>query len=192
MRDYITGAVQRTNRQFNRDVANLFRQKGFDRVLENVKHFGTLRLERRPGEDIGDIDVLVVDERSGTLLAVEVKDFEFARTPFELANELAKLLEGKKSAAGHHEERLAFMQSNLASVVSELGLQAPYTEWQVVGQIVTSSDLMAAHFPAAIASKKRLNILSFASLAEMEANQLTARNRSQGPKRGRGRRRRRH
>jgi hypothetical protein len=183
MRKYMTSARQVANRQFNRDVAALYRDKGFERVHENVKRFGKLRLERVAGEDIGDIDVLVISQSAKVLLAIEVKDFEFARTPFELSNEVEKLLSGPDSAAHHHEERLSFLKANLEDIAAELNLLAPVTEWQVQGEIVTSADLMAAHFPAVEALRKRLNIVSYAAIAAVDPQRLITKRGSTRPSR---------
>jgi hypothetical protein len=65
------------------------------------------------GEDIGDIDVLVIDHEAKLVLAIEVKDFEFARTPVELKHELDKLFIGDKSTLFHHKERLRLLETNL-------------------------------------------------------------------------------
>ena len=112
------------------------------------------------------------------LLAVEVKDFEFARTPFELSNEIEKLLQGPDSAVHHHEERLTFLRSNLERVVAELNLPGAAREWEVHGQIVTSSDLVAAHFPVVEAPGKRPPIMSFEALVAGDPRYLTGRRRA--------------
>lgn len=163
MRDFVTSLRQDCNEQFQHEVAALYSQTTFD-VRENVKRIGKLRLIRENGEDIGDIDVLVIEHNEKVLVTVEVKDFEFARTPAELSNEMKKLLYGPKSAAYHHEERLAFLRSKRDLVHAELKLSGSSREWQIHGAIVTSHDLLAAHFPVAQAQAKRLNIVCFDDL----------------------------
>lgn len=190
MREYVTATRRTANDEFNHEVASFYRTIGFDDVRENVKRLGKLKLARPNGDLIGDIDVLVIDRATMVLLAVEVKDFEFARTPFELSNEIAKLLVGPNSAAHHHEERLAFLKTNLQHVVAELSLPGEAKDWQVSGQIVTSNDLMAAHFPMVEALGKHLRIVSFQDLVARPASELTGRRKGQRT-RGRSRRGRR-
>jgi hypothetical protein len=122
-----------------------------------------------------------------------VKDFEFARTPVELGNELEKLLGGGDSAVAHHQERLAFLRTNLARITVELRLEGSYQDWQVHGLVVTSADLMAAHFPLVGESNKRLKIISYEALSAIDPRLLTTRtgvNRSTRTDRRRKRRKR--
>jgi hypothetical protein len=191
MREYVTAARQAANADFNHEVASFYRSIGFEDVRENVMRIGKLRLARPNGDAIGDIDVLVTDPARKVLLAVEVKDFEFARTPFELSNEIEKLLDGPHSAAHHHEERLRFLRTNLQRVAAELNLPGEASEWQVLGLIVTSNDLMAAHFPKVEALGKNLSIVSFEDLVARPADQLTARRRPQTRRASRRRNRKR-
>lgn len=189
MKRYITTTRQQGNDDFKREVADFCRSLGYSDVRENVTRFGRLRLTRRNGEDIGDIDVLVIDRSNKVMLAIEVKDFEFARTPFELSNEIAKLLEGRHSAAHHHHERLTFLRGHLGEILTELGDPGPPEGWQVRGQIVTSADLFAAQFPKAQRLGHHLSITSFDALQARSAATLTGRRPEQGARR-KGKRRR--
>lgn len=168
MKRYVTTLRQEANLAFQREVAALYRTVVPD-VRENVKRIGKLRLARSNNEDIGDIDVFVLDERNKVMVAVEVKDFEFARTPVELAGEMTKLLVGDKSAAHHHAERLAFLKRHRAEVHAALGLSGAEREWQIHGQVVTSHDLLAAQFPIARTLAKQLNILHIGELVDLAA-----------------------
>lgn len=192
MKHYIAAARREANDDFNRQVADIYRQAGCDDVRENVKRLGTVRLRRQNGEDIGDIDVLAIDCSHRVLLAVEVKDFEFARTPFELSNEVDKLLGDEDSAVSHHEERLAFIKANLPDVLTQLGIDDRPRDWQVQGLVVTSTDLMAAHFPQAARRKSRIKIVSFEALTKTEPRTLISRTRVNPSTRTDRRRRRRH
>lgn len=192
MKHYVAAVRREANDDFNHQVANLYRQAGCDEVRENVKRFGSIRLQRANGEDIGDIDVLVVDRTNKVLVLVEVKDFEFARTPFELSNELEKLLGEDDSATSHHQERVTFVKANLARVLVELGIGDRAADWQVHGLVVTSADLMGAHFRQATRRKPGLKIVSFEDLSATDPRSLTARTRvNPSTRRDRRRRRRR-
>lgn len=175
MKRYITATRQLANRDFNRQVADLFRSEADLDVRENVKKVGRLRFARDNGQLIGDIDVLVIDRSHKVLLAVEAKDFEFARTPLELSNEVAKLLDGEGSALHHHLERLDFLRRQLSGVVRELGLPGRHGEWQVQGLIVTSHDLLAARFHQASREKGGGKVIPYADLAQSEPLALVRR-----------------
>jgi len=175
MKGYIASTRREGTSGFNREVAQFFREIGYDDVRENVVRFGPLRLRRPNGEEIGDIDVLVIDRSNKVLLLVEVKDFEFARTPVELSNEIEKLLDGPRSAAHHHEERMDFMKANLDGVLDDLGEPGPSDAWKVRGAIVTSADLFAAQFPMARGLGHGTRIVSFDTLQAQPVAELTGR-----------------
>ena len=195
MKRYISSVRKEGSDEFNRRVADFFRGLGYDDVRENVVKFGGFRLRRPNGEDLGDVDVLVLDKSEMVLLAVEVKDFEFARTPIELSNEIEKLLEGSRSAAHHHAERLDALKANLARVLDGLEVSGPVDRWQVRGLIVTSADLFAGQFPKARALDHSVKVVSYDALRGTTKGDLTrpshhgSRKGRRRKKKGRGRRR---
>jgi hypothetical protein len=175
MKEYVTSLRQEANERFQHQVASLYREVVPD-VREKVKRIGRLKLARASGDEIGDIDVLVIDDKQKVLVAVEVKDFELARTPAELSNEMKKLFDGPKSASHHHQERLEFLKSNRERVHSELKLAGSAKEWQIRGEIVTSHDLLAAQFPLVRSHARPLNIVHFDELvARAQSGRLVRR-----------------
>lgn len=128
---------------FNDEVAAFFAELAGHLVNSRVKKVGGLRIARSNGEDIGDIDVLVVDLERHQILAIETKDFEKARTPSELAREVEKLVAGPKSACHLHSERVRWLQDHSKDVVEWLGLTGAWPKWRVDGLIVVSSELMS-------------------------------------------------
>jgi hypothetical protein len=173
MKWFISEVRGRANDDFNRQVAQRYRDAGFKDVRENVEKIGAIRLRRANGEDIGDVDVLIVDPKQFVILAVEVKDFDFARTPIELRREIDKLLGDEGSAISHHIERLNFLRANSGLVVNELGYKSDQ-KWQIVGEVVTSVDLLGAKLPHANAHKG-IAILSFRALIERAPSALIKR-----------------
>jgi hypothetical protein len=170
MKRFISASRKDISLSFQHEVATLFRGIRSCNVEENVKKIGSLRLARPNGDDIGDIDVFVIDSTAEILLAIEVKDFEQARTPIELKRELDKLLEGEKSAVHHHDERLQFLQSKREQIHSELNLSGTCGDWYISGEIVTSRDLLATQLKNSRASSKTLTICSFDDLIERRNN----------------------
>ena len=118
-------------------------------VRPQVKKIGKLRIERKPGEDLGDIDVLVADRAQRRLLGVEAKDLAVARTPAELNNELAETFlshDGKQAAIDRHLERIAWLREHLAEVLDWLGLGDEDTAaWTVDGLMVLDIELMSPY-----------------------------------------------
>jgi len=96
------------------------------------------RITDSAGQDLGDIDVLVVDRQARRLLAVEAKDFELARTPAELSNEISKL----EDASRKHARRVQWLRERRALIGRHFGLPVNNT-WEVLGVIVASRHLVA-------------------------------------------------
>lgn len=154
MLKFVNSQKQAASEAFTDEVATAAEIPGIT-VLTRVRKFGHKRLQRRHGEDIGDIDVLTLNRSRRRITLIETKDFEFARTPAELSNEVDKLLRGDASAVGHHLERLAWVRKNLEEVLSSLGISPSSARWKVDGFVVVSDDLLTPRLTEA-----RLDILT--------------------------------
>lgn len=144
MRRCISNARGRLNAEFAESVARALQAQGMV-TRTSVTKIGGRRLVDHQGKDIGDVDVLALHPESRSLLAIEAKDFELARTPAELANELEKLFtgkSGKKATVELHDRRLAWLRDHLDEVIAELGLAPSGPSWKVLGAIVTSEPLV--------------------------------------------------
>jgi hypothetical protein len=106
----LLGSVrQGKNNAFEKRVASRFRERGYGNVSERVRAIGGRKLIENE-DDLGDIDVLVVDAESREILVVEAKDFETARTPIEMSREMAKL---RDDAAPKNHRRADWIRANL-------------------------------------------------------------------------------
>jgi hypothetical protein len=149
MRALIGRLRDEDGQQFNKSVAELFeRQEGLI-VRSQVKKIGRLRIERRPGEDLGDIDVLVAEPGARRLRAVEAKHLAIARTPAELSNELADTFQSSgdgEAAIDRHVERVGWLREHLAEVLDWLGLgDEDPALWAVEGLMVLDIELMSPY-----------------------------------------------
>ncbi len=129
---------------FNNAVADWFSQQDALSAKRRVKRIGA---NRRLQHHLGDIDVLVGDSKRRRVLVVECKDLSLARTPFEMAHELAELFDGvngKKSIIEKHEARAQWVKSHIDDVVRFLGGD-PQRRWTAVPIIVVDEPLVAPH-----------------------------------------------
>ena len=96
-----------TGRAFTEQVASNIARRSDLIVRKEVKSIGPLKIERSPGQTLGDVDVLVADPVRRQLWAIEVKNFAVARTPAELSNEIAQILRSRdgQSAAAERTKR---------------------------------------------------------------------------------------
>lgn len=128
-------------KEFSRKVGAYMRSLFGDRVREEVKKIGKLRVP-------GDIDVLAACPDRKRVYVIECKDFESARTPHELHSELKKFFEGqqgKKSAIEKHINRVKWVRQNLEGVLTALGWSQDI-DWIVTDFLVTDDEMMTPHF----------------------------------------------
>jgi hypothetical protein len=128
------------------------------------------RVEIGPGktleadEDLGDVDVLIVDDAARVIWCIEAKDIDFGRNPQEMAQEMRRLLpvqdkeQKKPSRAEMHGRRLDWILSHWRVVADEFGLQGQH--WSVVG-LLASDDVL----PSPYLAESPLPILPFGRLA---------------------------
>jgi hypothetical protein len=143
MRQLISDLQHEVSEEFNARVAREFREAGYE-VREKVKRFGRLRIERDHGQDLGDIDVLVLDRPSRRLIAVEVKCFAGARTPAEFGHELDALVRPtrqSRSTVEKHAERTQWLRDHLPEVLPHLGTRSDEVgNWTVESLLVLDKE----------------------------------------------------
>lgn len=164
MKAYISRARRRINDDYAADVAARLRSLGLAAEL-SVNRIGGVRIADPDGLDLGDIDVLAWHPGTRTVLAVEAKDFEVARTPAEMSHEIVKLFRGKqgkkveRSTADKHARRVDWLSGNLAAVLAHIGAEAGPDESSVAGVIVTSEPLVTP-----LVASSTIPVIPFADL----------------------------
>jgi len=144
MQRFISAVRGKINDDFARSVEGRLRDLGMTTRLA-VKKIGTNRIVDIDGKDLGDIDVLAAHPETRSIIAVEAKDFEIARTPAEIANELEKLFSGKpnkKSTIELHSRRIEWLREHLAEAIDHMRLDGALASWRVHGVIITSDPLI--------------------------------------------------
>jgi hypothetical protein len=109
----------------------------------SIRKIGKRRLLGLSGDDLGDIDALVIDRSRRIVVVAEAKDFELARTPAELANEMADLLKGDHSAVSRLVLRADWVQRNISIVLDHFGIPSGRGSWRIAPIVVTSRRLIS-------------------------------------------------
>lgn len=161
MRKMISEFSQAQGRAFNDKVAELLERRSGLIVRRRVKKVGSRRLTG-PAGDLGDIDVLAADPAKRLVRVMECKDLAVARTPREMANELANLFgegsDNRSSIVQRHQRRIDWVGEYLADVIRWLGLDVS-KRWRVQGLIVVDQELFTPHLwpsPIAVVSYDRI------------------------------------
>lgn len=156
---YSSGRLQATSKELKTALAKIRKDKGddFERKVHQVAidaglHPIRLRVRRIAkydfrkidGQDLGDIDVLGVDQPRKTVYLMEAKGLSIARTPAELAREYRDLVEGSKSATSRSSLRARWVQTHLSTVLTELGVTSGKGRWRVDSMIVVDEKLMTS------------------------------------------------
>jgi hypothetical protein len=138
---------QRDAREFNNRVAELYEAHDDLVVRVRVKKIGRLRIERSPGQDLSDIDVLVADARRRQLIVIETKALVVGRTAAELRNEQIDTFEGRPGKRSEVEKLLeldAWIKARRREVLEHLGLNsASAKRWRVVALMVVENELLS-------------------------------------------------
>lgn len=180
---FISQTRRRINDQFAQQVARKLNRLGFT-TRPSVKKFGKKRVADPAGNDIGDIDVFAFNQTSNTIVAVEAKDFEIARTPIEIANEVEKLFtgkNGKRSTVELHSRRIDWLRDNIAIVAADLDLPAS-TRVKVLGVVVTSEPLITPLVTESPFPVVALDDLTIEAVGVEAGRQRPRRRQSRGPK----------
>lgn len=129
------------------------------------------RLTRANGDPLGDIDVLVAEPESRTLLNIDAKSGSAARTPREAHSELARFrATGKgKTDADHLLERAKLVEETLPDTLRQLGVESSTDDWRVRSAIVLKSPPVAS-----LLDPSPLPILGFAELAQLDLQKWIA------------------
>jgi hypothetical protein len=144
MKKFVSKRLNTIGREFNDDVASVFQGRTRVAVRKRVERIG--REQMGHPDALGDVDVLVGDEKSREILAIECKDLALARTPRELAHELETLFEGrngKEPAVKRHQRRVEWLAGRMDAVLTEMNLTRSGS-WRVTGLVVVDDEPLSA------------------------------------------------
>lgn len=129
---------------FELAVANGLKAAGLTGVRCRLSRIGRHDFRNIDGVNLGDIDAIGVDERNRRIYVVEAKDFEVARTPAELANEIDNLLTSDKAAVKRLALRADWVRRHVAPTLNELRIDAHRGSWTVLPLVVVDERLLSA------------------------------------------------
>jgi len=136
---------------FNDLVADRIGSRAHLVVSRRVKKFRRLRVKAEDGsnDDLGDIDVLVVNPERHRIWIIDTKNLGAGRTPRELSNELSKMFpqgDGRKrSFIEKHLRRAEWVRNHLVEVVKVIVVGSnigDLTKWEVQPLIVVDRELV--------------------------------------------------
>jgi hypothetical protein len=143
MKAVISRFNDRRGKQFNDTVAEVLEENEHLIVRKRVTTIGRSKLPN----DLGDIDVLVVDARAHRIRAIECKDLALARTPDELAHQLEALFEhddhDQPRAVKRHRRRVEWLREHSRELAEEFNLAKHERRFE--GMFVVDEPLFVPH-----------------------------------------------
>lgn len=129
-------------KEFNELVYKIIEDMGEFILYSNVKKINRKKISDG-GMDLGDIDILVINNKNRTIYAIEVKKFKYSKNPYEIKKEYDKMFDDSKVAsfATKHKKRVDWLKSHIDDIKQEYGLQNK--KWRIEGLFVVSEPLIS-------------------------------------------------
>jgi hypothetical protein len=145
MRSLLARFNQERGSAFTLQVRDLFEIYEGLIVDSNIKKIGRARIAQC-GNDLGDIDVLVINPCRRRVLVIECKDLSIARNPYEMANEIETLFvdADKPPTVVRHQRRANWIKDNLSLVLGHYGVDSK-GKWQIEPTLVVSEEMLTPH-----------------------------------------------
>lgn len=145
---HVMGKIhQEVGKSFNNLVYERISSVSDSLVVEKeLRKIGSTRIGH-PGNDLGDIDVLVIEPSKKNILVLECKDLAIARNPHEMANEIESLFRGKrenKSTVEKHLNRVNWLSKNRDLLFDTYNLK-PKGNWQFYTYLIVDEEMFTPH-----------------------------------------------
>lgn len=144
---------------FNKKIYSIINDFAEFKVYSNVSKINGKRISQDNGNDLGDIDILIIDEKTGGIIAAEVKDFHFSRNPYEIQQEYIKMFDDKEkvSFATKHKRRVMWLKEHFQDVQRAFDLDE--RQWRIDGIFIVSEPLISSYI-----YKQTIKCISIAEL----------------------------
>ena len=96
---------------------------------------------------MGDIDVLVIVPSKKKIVVAEVKDFSFAKTPYEMHQQYLSVFcdnGDKRCYISKHKKRVAWIKEHIEDVVSKYNLDQG--KWKVFDALIVDESITSNEF----------------------------------------------
>lgn len=147
MKRYLGKLIDARGNSFNDVVSEKLRTFGTLIVDSKVKRINGQRIADSSGNDLGDIDVLVIVPSKKKIVVVEVKDFSFAKTPYEMHQQYLSVFcdEGNKLCyISKHKKRVDWIKAHIDDVVAKYNLDQD--KWKVFDALVVDESITSNEF----------------------------------------------
>lgn len=115
-------------------------------VQKNITKINGKRIASPEGNTLGDIDILCIYPKRHKIIVGEVKDFSFAKNPYEMNQEYIKIFvdEKKPCFVTKHKRRVKWIEDHLDDVIKHFNL--PKGKWCIRPAMFVSEEVVSNLF----------------------------------------------
>ena len=130
--------------EFNDTVYQMITDMGVFLVYQNIKKINGKRI-MDGRNDLGDIDLLIIDKEKHKIIVTEVKNFRFSRNPYEIQQEYLKMfVDGNKHCfATKHKKRTQWVIDHIEDIKAHY--QLDNKPWKVVSLFIANQSLASSY-----------------------------------------------
>ena len=153
---------------FNNQVYEKINKYGCFIVRKMVKKINGVKIANESNQDLGDIDVLVINPQKRKIIVIETKDFSFAKSPYELNQQYLNIFCDKDKKLCHitrHKKRVDWIKKHIDDIIKDFSLEPFY--WKVVDVLVVSEPIVSNEF-----YNKKQKIILFSEISKSTINKL--------------------
>ena len=168
MKQLISKIANSIGDNFNYCVYERIKSAGFNIIDVKVKKINKLKIEDDNKNTLGDIDVLLINISKKKIVVMEVKDFAFSRTPYEINREYMSIFcdsDGKLCYISKHKRRVEWVKSHINDVIVQYNL--PTGKWKVSDALIVNEPIISDSY-----YHKNQKILLFSELDYKTINNL--------------------
>lgn len=132
---------------FNDTVANRINSLGLFIVDSKVKKINGKRINSLDNNTLGDIDVLVINPKKKKIIVIEVKNFGFSKTPYEMHQEYLRIFcdNGEKLCyISKHKRRVEWVKTHIDDVLIQYDLQKG--KWKVDDLLIVNEAIISNEY----------------------------------------------
>ena len=147
MKEYLGHVANKRGDCFNEKVFEKLSTINGIIVRKKIKKINGKKVAAENGQDLGDIDVLIIKPDRKKIIVVETKDFSFSKTPYEMHQEYFSVFcdDGKKLCyISKHKRRLLWLQEHISDLLQQYSLANG--NWKVQDLLITSDSITSNEF----------------------------------------------
>ena len=132
---------------FNDAVADKLKRIDGLIVDSKVKKINRTKITDDNNQDIGDIDVLIINPKKKKIIVAEVKDFSYTKSPYEMHQEYLRVFCDQKDKLCYiskHKRRVNWMKNHIEDIITHYNLAQG--KWKIDDVLILNEEIISNEF----------------------------------------------